>query len=119
MNKKELDKKIKEKCEELDLIEKKKKSNYKYWIMSGILIIFLIIFISLNYHNEEKKVEEKVKQIDKGVIQIENYTGGDTFEFFKNSKEYKVSLLIMSIAAFIVSILFVRSMFSGGSYEFI
>lgn len=118
MNKKELDKKIKEKCEELDLIEKKKKSNYKYWIMSGILIIFLIIFINLNNPNEEKKVEEKVKQLDKEAIQISNYTGGDTFEFF-NSGEYKVSLLIMAIASFIVSVLFVRNLFRGGSYGFI
>lgn len=108
MRKKELDKKIKEKCEELDLIEKKKKSNYKYWIMSVILIIFLIIFISLNGTPKQEDVEEKVKQLDTKEELPSLF--GDTL---------KVPTLIMSIATFIVSVLFVRSVFRGGSYGFI
>ena len=111
--KKEIERKIKEKCRELDLIElekkKKKRSNYKYWIMSLVLIVVIILVILLNSSDPTKVYDKKIEYINQplsnstSILNQLNISSG-------------TPLLIISIATLIISIMFVRKLFNGVGY---
>ena len=107
MKKKELEKKIKEKCIELDLVEEEKKKikrkEMKYWIMGGVLIAFLIVFLIIN-SLDPTRVYEKNKQIE-----IKEDINNSLYDSIINSDNgLGLPMLIISIGAFVISIMFFR-----------
>jgi len=113
MKKKELEKKIKEKCKELDLVEEEKKKikkkDRKYWIIGGVLIVFLIAFLIINSLDPTRVYDKNNKLLEKEVISpINEELSNSSIDLFGlNGLVDSSSMIGLITIILVVSILFI------------